>query len=111
MTDYALLSSAAVLWLVACAVLYRRARRIPWLAGPTVTATLAMTGLTAIASTQVSASWALLPMLITNGVICGLHLLAAHRSLRFDESPPPAMVHASVFAASARSGRPPVRTI
>lgn len=107
MTDYLLLSGAAILWLVACAGLYRCTRGIPWLAGPTVTAALGMTGLTAIASTQVNAWWMLLPVLITNGVACGLHLLAAHRSRRLDESPPPVAVHASVFAASSSSVRPP----
>ena len=100
MTSSLSMAGAVVAWLLACAWFYRGTRRTPWLAGPSVTGALAMTGLTAIAATQVGAAWALAPVLLTNTVASVLHLLAAQRSVHMKDQP-----------AVAVSAAPPARSI
>ena len=72
-----LLAFTAVVWLLACLLLYRLTRHAAWLAGSTVASCLGFLGLAGLASALVSGALALLPLWLGIVVLLGWHLWAA----------------------------------
>lgn len=72
-----LLALGAVVWLLACLLLYRGTRYAAWLAGSTVASCLGFLGLTGLASVLVPGALALLPLWLGIVVLTGWHLWAA----------------------------------
>jgi len=66
-----------VIWLLACAALYRRFRRARWLAGGLSTATLAALGCTIAAATLVAGTAWLVPLALAVLLVVAAHLRAA----------------------------------
>lgn len=72
-----LLALGAVVWFLACLLLYRGTRYAAWLAGSTVASCLGFLGLTGLASVLVPGALALLPLWLGIVVLTGWHLWAA----------------------------------
>lgn len=77
MTLHITLAACAVIWLLACMLLYRIAKHAAWLAGSTVASCLFFLGITVLASVLVPEALSLLPLWLGVLLLAVCHLHAA----------------------------------